>query len=98
MRRIKKSAEFLLETGLLFEINRQVLHPLGLALEIKINEENGKIDFGDILDCREDLEGIIFDPETFVEGKERYEKYLEAYGNTNLNFRLSKLGFKAQEK
>lgn len=97
MRKIKKAAEFLLENGLLFEINRKILHPLGLALEVDINDA-GKIDFGDVWDCREDSEGILFDPETFVEGSERYEKYLKEYGNECIDKRQNKIGFVTQEK
>jgi hypothetical protein len=34
------AGEFLLNTGLLFEINRKVLHPFGLALELVEQEDN----------------------------------------------------------
>lgn len=97
MRKIKKSAEFLLENGLLFEINRQVLHPLGLALEVDVND-SGKIDFGDVWDCREDPEGILFDPETFAEGAEKFNKYMEEYGQNCINNRLGRLGFIYQKE
>lgn len=95
MRKIKKSAEFLLENGLLFEINRQVLHPLGLALEVDVND-SGKIDFGDVWDCREDPEGILFDPETLVEGMEKFNKYMKEYGDNCVDTRVARLGFKIQ--
>lgn len=49
------------EKGYLQELNRQFLHPLGLSLAIMIDEETGKETFGNIWDCREDPEGIIFD-------------------------------------
>jgi hypothetical protein len=48
------------EKGYLQELNRQFLHPLGLALEVII-EENGKEKLGGIWDYRDDPEGIIFD-------------------------------------
>lgn len=97
MRRIKKSAQFLIENGLLFEINRKILHPLGLALEIEINDD-GKIDFGDLWDCREDPEGILFTSDAFEVGKEKYAKYLEEKGDSNLKSRIEKLGFTIQEE
>lgn len=46
--------------GLLQEINRQFLHPLGLALEVIVDEE-GEEELGGIWDARDDPEGIIFD-------------------------------------
>ena len=47
------------KTGLLQEVNRRFLHPLGLALEV-IVEDNGNERFGEIWDCRYDPEGIRF--------------------------------------
>lgn len=46
--------------GYLFKVNRDVLHPLGLALTI-VEEDDGSCTFGEIMDCRDDLDGIIFD-------------------------------------
>lgn len=45
--------------GLLQEINRCFLHPMGLALEI-VKEENGNEEFGKIWDFRDDPEGMMF--------------------------------------
>lgn len=47
--------------GYLQELNRQFLHPLGLALEI-IQEEDGTMRLGGVWDYRDDLEGIYFAP------------------------------------
>ena len=47
------------EMGLLQEINRQFLHPLGLALEVQI-DEGGNETFGGIWDYRDDPEGILY--------------------------------------
>jgi hypothetical protein len=49
------------EAGYLQELNRQFLHPLGLALAILIDEETGNESFGGIWDYRDDPEGIYFD-------------------------------------
>jgi hypothetical protein len=53
-----KPAEFI-ERGYLHEINRLLLHPLGLALQV---EQQGTTDAftGKIWDCREDPEGVYF--------------------------------------
>jgi hypothetical protein len=47
------------ERGYLHEVNRLVLHPLGLALSVKVNED-GTEELGPIWDYRHDPEGIIF--------------------------------------
>lgn len=45
--------------GYLQELNRQFLHPLGLALEVS-QADDGTVTLGGIWDCRDDPEGIIF--------------------------------------
>ncbi len=47
--------------GYLQELNRCFLHPLGLAIEV-IVEDDGTERFGRVWDCRDDPEGIIFGP------------------------------------
>jgi hypothetical protein len=54
--------------GYLQEINRQFLHPVGLALEIRIDEETGEETLGKIWDYRDDPEGIWFDFKSWPEG------------------------------
>lgn len=49
------------EKGYLQEVNRRFFHPLGLALEVVIDESTGEERLGGIWDCRDDPEGIIFD-------------------------------------
>lgn len=47
------------ETGYLHELNRTFLHPLGLAMEVRI-EENGEWSLGGVWDSREDPEGFLY--------------------------------------
>jgi len=47
------------EKGLLAELNRTFLHPLGLALEVTI-EDDGEEKLGGIWDFRDDPEGILY--------------------------------------
>ena len=47
------------ERGFLQEINRRLLHPCGLALEV-VYEEWGEMHLGGVWDARDDPEGIIF--------------------------------------
>jgi hypothetical protein len=49
------------EQGFLQEVNRQFFHPLGLALEVLI-DDNGQASLSSIWDFRDDPEGIIFAP------------------------------------
>lgn len=49
------------EDGFLQEVNRKFFHPLGLALEVIIDDETGKVkSLGGIWDYRDDPEGITF--------------------------------------
>lgn len=47
------------EAGYLQELNRQFLHPLGLALEVLVHED-GTEEFGEVWDSRRDPEGFRF--------------------------------------
>lgn len=47
------------EMGYLQELNRQFLHPLGLALEI-VRDKEGNERFGEVWDYQDDPEGIVF--------------------------------------
>jgi hypothetical protein len=47
------------EVGFLQEVNRQFLHPLGLALEIQIDENDNET-IGGVWDYRDDPEGMFF--------------------------------------
>jgi hypothetical protein len=46
--------------GYLQEVNRQFLHPLGLALEMVVGDD-GAIRLGGVWDYRDDPEGMIYD-------------------------------------
>ena len=48
------------EKGYLQELNRRFLHPLGLALEVVIDDD-GTEKLGGVWDYREDEEGIYYD-------------------------------------
>lgn len=60
--------------GYLQELNRQFLHPLGLALEVYIDED-GNEKLGRVWDYRKDPEGIRF-------GKESKEVSERRIGNS----------------
>jgi hypothetical protein len=60
------------ELGYLQEVNRQFLHPLGLALEISI-DDTGIESISGIWDYRNDPEGIIYDLKS--SNSDRIEKF-----------------------
>lgn len=61
------------ELGYLQELNRIFLHPLGLALEVVINDDGNEIISG-ILDYRDDPTCIIYDLKN--SDKERIERFI----------------------
>ena len=84
--KIENPVQFLVDNGLLFEMNRQVLHPLGLELHFHLDED-GRVTGVDLLDNREGIQPISFSPEVFGAGRERYEQYLDAHGRRNIQRR-----------
>lgn len=86
MKTIDNPVEFLRNNGILFEMNRQVLHPLGLELQIHLNDE-GRITGIDLLDNRDNPQPIFFPPESYNEGREKYETYLKEHGRRNIQKR-----------
>jgi hypothetical protein len=54
------SVDEFVRSGYLQEVNRLMLHRCGLALEV-IRDDDG-MRLGGIWDCRDDPEGIAFDP------------------------------------
>ena len=46
--------------GFLQEVNRQFLHPLGLALEVTVDDETGEERLSGVWDYRNDPEGMLF--------------------------------------
>jgi hypothetical protein len=97
MERIKDVAKFLLDNGLVFEINRRILHPFGLALSVEVDDDDDdKVVFDAVLSI-DDEEGWLFDPESFEEGSTKYARFLEK-NEERLVKRESKLGYIIQEK
>lgn len=82
------------ESGLLAELNRAFLHPLGLALEVIVDEETGEEKLGGIWDYRDDPEGMLYDKKHFPTEKimKAQEFIREKYAQ-----RLRTLGFVWQD-
>jgi hypothetical protein len=84
------------EKGYLQEVNRRFLHPLGLALEVKINEDGTEV-LGGVWDYREDSEGIYYDIENSDEERINNFKRKRNFIDSELEIigknRMNKLGF-----
>lgn len=78
--------------GYLQELNRQFLHPLGLALEVSINDD-GTESLGRIWDSRDDPEEIVFGPNTIDPTKAGHITQLT---HERIKHRLAALGFWTQ--
>jgi len=89
---IKEFREF----GFLQEINRLFLHPLGMALEVLIDDETGEEKLGGIWDYREDLDRMRFN-EIDVEMKMKIDK-VKAFIEKKHKERQKSLGYIIQEK
>jgi hypothetical protein len=78
---IEDAAKFLHDNGLLFEINRLVLHPRGLALGVITSDDERIIKFDTVFDYRED--GINFGPSNFVDGERKLTEYTDEHPKVN---------------
>jgi len=96
IKKIKDPCQFLIDSGLLFTINQQLLHPLGMAMEIKFNDDGTK-EFGGIWDYRDDPQGLLFDEETLKHGLDKLATFMEEFGTAKLEERQKTLGFLVQE-
>ena len=96
-KKIKEAAEFLRDSGLLFEINRKILHPLGLALEVNTNDD-GTEEFGQVWDSRDDPEGFLYADDCYLSGLKKFKLYMKERGNMALKSRMERLGYLVQKR
>jgi hypothetical protein len=92
-------ADFLHKSGLLYRINREILHPLGLAMAIEypdtMEECNGlpaKVSVYYV----DDEDGILFEHETMLKAQERAVNFMQEEGQKKILTRQNKLGFVVQ--
>lgn len=86
MKKIDRPSRFLEDNGILFELNRQILHPLGMELRFRMDEE-GEPQGLELLDNRSEPTPIYFTAEEFDGGRAKYEKYLRDHGRLNMQKR-----------
>ena len=83
-----------MEGGYLQELNREFLHPLGLAMSVIIEEDDDgnieNVEFGGIVDHRDDSEGMLF-AEDMIE-RDKTDKVSGEFAEKAEN-RMDKYGF-----
>ena len=83
------------DKGYLLEVNRQFFHPLGLALEVTIEDDQTVSAISGIWDYREDPEGMLFADLTDVKVSEQADK-IKADRLEKEKIRMNKYGFSIQ--
>lgn len=90
--------------GYLQELNRQFLHPLGLALEVNVDDDGKVISLGGVWDYRNDDEGMAFgdlslesSEEKAVNVKKEQERLAELR-KEKLGFVIQPIGHKFEEE
>jgi len=87
------AAQFLDQLGLVFEINRRILHPLGFSLVVR---EGPMGKYFEPIHVTQDPRGFVYSPEAFKEGEARLQKFLEEAGLSRIEKRVEVLGFSEQ--
>ena len=91
----KMNVKEFVERGFLFELNRSVLHPMGLAMYVTDGVLSPMV-LGGIINSMDDPDGFVFEPKTFIEGHEKWHKFMTLEGGERLNERRDCLGFVQQ--
>jgi hypothetical protein len=81
--------KFLKDNGLLFEINRSVLHPLGLTLQV---DGDGKAEVFQT----DDPAGMTFTADSFLDGESKLMEYMVREGSSRLASRKAFLRYVVQ--
>lgn len=91
----KMSVREFRDEGFLQELNRQFLHPLGLALEVLIDDDN-KVTFGEVWDYRDDPEGLMYSQGDIDSEFVRKANNVKSLAESKARHRQSKLGWVVQ--
>ncbi len=98
MKSVKDWQKFLVDNGLIFEINRTVLHPLGLSLIADVSYEDRRklvVFLVEALD--DDPEGFLYSEESLESNMKKIEMF-RAKSKMKTSKRQEALGFLVQEK
>jgi hypothetical protein len=88
----------LVDDGLIFEINRQVLHPMGLALAVVKDPSNQASPETVVLVESDDEEGILFDEAGFTSGAAKFAAFFRKVGENRVARRIRAVGFARQTR
>lgn len=86
---------FLVDSGLLFEINKTTLHPIGMALVVASDPKTGQSRLI-LKDNRANPELAVYDTAVWELGQEKLRAFMETYGGSQLDKRRQKLGWGVQ--
>lgn len=75
--------------GFVQEINRRLLHPCGLALEVIVDTETGEEKFGGVWDYRDDPEGMYYSEGTL--SRTKAQSVVDLF-NSKLKYRREAFG------
>lgn len=82
--------DFLVDSGLLFEMNRQMLHPVGIAAMVcKAPDGTKRLAFKDYRDAPE---SAVFDPGVLELGRRKFVRFMKSFGHRQMDRRSRKLG------
>jgi len=89
------------ELGFLQELNRQFLHPMGLALEIVVDDDSGEEKLGGIWDYRNDPEGIIYEiansDDDRIKSFNDKADFVEKHINKMIKSRIENIGYGVEQ-
>lgn len=89
--------DFLRNSGLLFQINRAIMHPLGLSLSLEIEERPDGTTCSFQIHETEEPTGFVFPEAEMLKSLPKYTDFLSQRRQRVLT-RAKKLGFIVQEK
>lgn len=95
--RIKQYEKFLIDNGIIFEINRTILHPVGLELLVETSFDNRRKLSITGLEETEDEDGFIYDDESFELNSQQFAQFIESR-KSRINTRKKSLGFVVQKE
>jgi hypothetical protein len=87
-------AKLLADTGLLYQLNHEVLHPFGMALVLKIDDDGTSRVAG--VWATSDVEGIVFDEAALADGQAKLEAFMAGPGALRHAARRAALGYIVQ--
>ena len=86
--------QFLLDSGLLYYINKEILHPIGIALVVKRKSDNSlRLD---IKDSRSEPHLLTYNKEDYAKAQDKFRDFMKKFGHSQIDKRRKKLGYGSQ--